>query len=168
MNPTNLVVQCPNNNCKAKANLDLALLKGATIACPKCKQDFAPIGHLDVITIEGIAQQIPLAMGNNIIGRKASSSTAQLQIETADRSMSRQHCQISIEYYDNRLWYIIADAGSTQGTFLDAERKQRLSQYDQIYLSSNANIYIGQARIILTTLYKGTGPEQSEGTVLRR
>ena len=38
----------------------------------------------------------PLEEGQNIIGRKASTSKARVQIETADRYMSRQHCSITI------------------------------------------------------------------------
>ena len=38
----------------------------------------------------------PLEEGQNIIGRKASTSKATVQIETADRYMSRQHCSITI------------------------------------------------------------------------
>lgn len=38
----------------------------------------------------------PLEEGRNIVGRKASTSTATIQIETADRYMSRQHCSITV------------------------------------------------------------------------
>ena len=38
----------------------------------------------------------PLEEGQNIIGRKASTSKATVQIETADRYMSRQHCSITV------------------------------------------------------------------------
>ena len=38
----------------------------------------------------------PLEEGQNIVGRKASTSTATVQIDTADRYMSRQHCRITV------------------------------------------------------------------------
>lgn len=38
----------------------------------------------------------PLEEGQNIVGRKATTSTANVQIETADRYMSRQHCSITV------------------------------------------------------------------------
>ena len=38
----------------------------------------------------------PLQLGINIVGRKATSSTADIQVQTADRHMSRQHAQIKV------------------------------------------------------------------------
>ena len=38
----------------------------------------------------------PLKEGQNIVGRKATSSHATVQIETSDRYMSRQHCIINV------------------------------------------------------------------------
>lgn len=38
----------------------------------------------------------PLEEGQNIIGRKGNTSKATVQIETADRYMSRQHCTITL------------------------------------------------------------------------
>lgn len=38
----------------------------------------------------------PLMEGQNIVGRKGQTSKATVQIETADRYMSRQHCSITV------------------------------------------------------------------------
>ncbi len=38
----------------------------------------------------------PLKEGKNIVGRKGETSKATVQIETADRYMSRQHCSITV------------------------------------------------------------------------
>jgi len=54
-----------------------------------------PIGHLEVL---GTNQQFQLKIGRNVIGRKASVSTADFQISpsSGDRKMSREHIVINV------------------------------------------------------------------------
>ncbi len=51
------------------------------------------IGKLQV---SGSSTQYTLKIGKNIIGRKANSSTANVQIETTDKTMSRSHSLIEV------------------------------------------------------------------------
>lgn len=60
----------------------------------------------------------PLEEGQNIVGRKGTTSRATVQIETADRYMSRQHCSITVS------------------TLPDGSKKAVLSNYQNKNLTS--------------------------------
>lgn len=80
-----------------------------------------------------------------IIGRKGVTSKADIQIDTKDLSMSRQH--VKIEKMKNGK-YVIIDNSSINGTFLNG---RRLVDDEEIFLENNCKINIG-ATVIITEL----------------
>lgn len=56
------------------------------------------VGRLTVLPDANTPEQhFPLVEGEYIIGRKSSASGANIKIETADRSMSREHIRIEVK-----------------------------------------------------------------------
>lgn len=65
-------------------------LSGATLLYTPTQKTFATAK----LTFGG--KDYPLQEGQNIVGRQGKTSKATVQIETADRYMSRQHCSITV------------------------------------------------------------------------
>lgn len=77
-----------------------------------------------------------------ILGRKGVTSNADIQIDTNDLSMSREH--VRIEKKQNGK-YSIVDNFSSNGTFLN---RRRLSDNEEIFIKNNCRINIGATEII--------------------
>lgn len=92
------------------------------------------------------AREYPLIIGMNIIGRKAASSSATVQIETSDRYMSRQHARIVVARMDDgRLKSVISNDRNRNMTTIDG---QKLLQGDRIVLSDGDKIVMGKTTVI--------------------
>ena len=81
-------ITCPNPACKA--TLHVKFYEGETILAEN--KDLKE--SLGIIVYNG--QKMPLREGKNSIGRKDSRNTADIGVETTDKSMSRLHCQIEV------------------------------------------------------------------------
>lgn len=81
-------ITCPNPACKA--TLHVRFYEGETILAEN-KEQKESLG-----AIEYNGRKMPLHEGKNSIGRKDSKNTADIGVETTDKSMSRQHCQIEV------------------------------------------------------------------------
>jgi len=115
-------VKCPH--CKVGLKVDENKIPQGIVSfkCPKCKQDI-PISYLDqklsqedpdtvvlssrtkkneigrltvLATPDTPRQEFQLSEGKGIIGRKAKASTANICIETGDKTMSRTHACIEV------------------------------------------------------------------------
>jgi hypothetical protein len=97
----------------------------------------------------GESQLFALQKGKSIIGRKSSTKKVDIEINSSDAAMSRQHCSIE-EYVDkvHRVFYIISDADSKAGTFLNG---MKLHPIDEIYLEENDKIRLGRSTLIYKT-----------------
>ena len=91
-------------------------------------------------------RSIPLANGRNIVGRKAETKKATVEIPTDDLYMSRQHCVINISYG--------AD-GTTKATLSNYQNKNRtavngrvINGQDKILLSDGNQITLGRTTMI--------------------
>lgn len=89
---------------------------------------------------------LPLAAGKNIVGRKAESSEATVQIPADDLYMSRQHCIINISYG--------ADGG-VEAMLCNYQNKNRtavngkvISGQGNILLSDGSQITLGRTTVI--------------------
>lgn len=92
----------------------------------------------------------PLAIGVNIIGRKASTSQATVQIETSDRYMSRQHAKIVVSRLPGgKLKAIISNDHNKNISTIDG---QDLLQGDAIVLSDGDHIVMGETTVIYKEL----------------
>ena len=83
----------------------------------------------------------PLEEGQNIVGRKASTSTATVQIETADRYMSRQHCCITVTTLpDGTKKTVLSNFQNKNQTIIDG---QLIETGDEIRLTDGNSITMG-------------------------
>ena len=87
----------------------------------------------------------PLEEGQNIIGRKASTSKATVQIETADRYMSRQHCSITVTTLpDGKKKAVLSNYQNKNQTTIDG---QSIETGDAIRLTDGNSITMGHTTI---------------------
>ena len=91
----------------------------------------------------------PLEEGRNIVGRKASTSTATVQIETADRYMSRQHCSITVTTLpDGTKKAVLSNYQNKNQTTVDG---QPIETGDAIRLTDGNSITMGRTTVVFKT-----------------
>lgn len=80
-------------------------------------------GHLVVIeNVFHYRQTLPLAMGENVIGKYMKNSGINCPIETQDPSVDYIHCKINVSRRkDGGIQYVLSDGPSYTGTFVDNE-----------------------------------------------
>lgn len=87
-----------------------------------------------------------LEEGKNIIGRKGNTSKADIQIETDDRYMSRQHCSITITTMaDGTKKAVLSNYQNKNLTTID---NQELEAFDAIRLVNGNRIKMGHTTVI--------------------
>lgn len=87
----------------------------------------------------------PLTEGSNIVGRKATTSKATVQIETADRYMSRQHCSIVLTTLsDGTKKAVLSNYQNKNATLVDG---QAIEQGDAIRLTDGNSITMGKTTV---------------------
>ena len=87
----------------------------------------------------------PLKEGQNIVGRKGSTSKATVQIETADRYMSRQHCSITVTTLpDGTKKAVLSNYQNKNSTTIDG---QPIGTGDEIRLTDGNSITMGHTTI---------------------
>ena len=100
-----------------------------------------------IANVFGFKQVIPLAEGDNVIGRRCVGTVINTPIETGDMSMDRRHCIINVKRNKaGKLVYTLRDAPSLTGTFLHNEV---LGDKDRVRLEDGAIITLGATSIIL-------------------
>jgi pSer/pThr/pTyr-binding forkhead associated (FHA) protein len=97
------------------------------------------------------SQTFSLQIGQNIIGRKSESKPCHIMIDTTDSYMSRNHCVLEVKQKGHRYEYLISDIGSTNGTFINADKSKRLKKGDVIFLKDGDVIQIGRTKVVLKT-----------------
>lgn len=87
-----------------------------------------------------------LQEGQNIIGRKASSSQATVQIETTDRYMSRQHISITVSTLpDGTKKAVLSNYQNKNQTIVDG---QEITTGDKIRLTDGDKITMGHTTVV--------------------
>ncbi|MBQ9229889.1 MAG: FHA domain-containing protein [Prevotella sp.] len=87
----------------------------------------------------------PLEEGQNIVGRKGNTSKATVQIETADRYMSRQHAAITVSILpNNTLKAVLSNYQNKNLTSVDG---QPIESGDSIRLTDGNTITMGRTTI---------------------
>ena len=90
-------------------------------------------------------QNYPLEEGQNIVGRKGMTSKATVQIETADRYMSRQHCSITVTTLpDGTKKVVLSNYQNKNLTTVDG---QEIETGDAIRLTDGNSITMGHTTI---------------------
>ena len=88
----------------------------------------------------------PLAEGQNIIGRKGSTSKATVQIDTDDRYMSRQHVSITVTTLpDGSVKAVLSNYQNKNLTTIDG---QEIETGDAIRLADGNSIKMGHTTVI--------------------
>ena len=110
----------------------------------------APYGK--IVAIEGkfsFRQEIPLQLGDNVIGRKMRGNNINCPIDSGDLTMDLSHCAINVSKSKNgSLKYVLRDGPSNNGTFLAGER---IDPKEQRNIESGALLNIGATTIMLET-----------------
>lgn len=88
---------------------------------------------------DNFGRSYPLAMGINTIGRKASTSTASVQINVEDRYMSRSHAIIEVKNAGGQTLHILRNGANKNpsclnGTLVEANDLLILNHGDRIKL----------------------------------
>ena len=90
-------------------------------------------------------QKYPLEFGNNVIGRKASTSQATIQIATDDRYMSRQHLNIHvIKASAEKVRVDVSNEHNKNATYING---QLLNEGDQLILTDGSTINMGNTTV---------------------
>ena len=101
---------------------------------PNVRPDAEPI-------LECVGHSYPLKEGQNIVGRKCSSSKATVQIDTNDIYMSRQHCIINVCTLPNGIKKVgLSNYQNKNRTFID---EQLIDNEDEICLVDGNKIKMG-------------------------
>lgn len=110
------------------------------------------VGQITVIeNVFGYKQVFPLKEGDNVIGRHSTGTVVDIPIETSDMSMDRRHCILRVQRNkaDGSLTYILRDAPSLTGTFLNNEI---LGDKDRVRIEDGAIVTIGATTFILNAV----------------
>lgn len=91
------------------------------------------------------SQRYPLEFGSNVIGRKASTSQATVQIATDDRYMSRQHLNINvIKISAEKVRVVASNYHNKNATYING---QLLGEGDQLILTDGSTIKMGNTLV---------------------
>ncbi len=107
----------------------------------------APYGS--IVSIENkysFRQQIPLQLGDNVIGRMMRGNKINCPIDTGDLTMDLSHCVITVSKNGGKLKYVLRDGPSNNGTFING---MRMSPKERRNIESGTSINIGATTIIL-------------------
>lgn len=86
-----------------------------------------------------------LEEGRNIVGRKGCTSTATVQIDSADRYMSRQHCEIIVTTMpDGNMKVVLHNYQNKNLTTIDGHA---IDTGDEIRLTDNNSITMGRTTV---------------------
>ena len=88
----------------------------------------------------------PLKEGKNIVGRRGNSSEATVQLDTSDRYLSRQHCQIIITRLpDGTIKAVLSNYKNKNRTTVN---NQLIEEGDEIRLADGYTITMGHTTVI--------------------
>ena len=96
------------------------------------------------LTFEG--NDYPLEEGQNIVGRKGTTSKATVQIATEDRYMSRQHCSITVTTLpDGTKKAVLSNYQNKNLTTVDG---QEIETGDEIRLTNGDRVTMGHTTVV--------------------
>ena len=129
---------CPY--CGKQFNVSVADLKN--------DQEISDCGFIVVLENSyGYRQELPLFMGDNIIGRRSKGTEIHVPIETTDITLARQHCVINVrKHKSGGFIYTLRDFPSVSGTYL---RHERLGKKERVVLEDGAIITAGSTTFIV-------------------
>lgn len=121
-NGQRLVFVCPQCGKQFGIRMGVSKLRNTQKESnPEEEAGETPYGSIVVIeNVFHYKQVIPLAMGDNVIGRYMKGNPINCPIETTDPSIDMTHCVINVSRgKDGKLRYVLRDGPSYTGTFVD-------------------------------------------------
>lgn len=164
-----LVFECPECHRQFGIRIGVSQLL-STRKEEKCNpsvqkaEDEEDYGHLLVVeNVFHYRQELPLQLGDNIIGRHVHGSKATCSIETRDPSVDTTHCIINVrKNRQGECIYTLRDASTDgTGTFVAL---RLLAQGERLRITNGTIITIGATTLIL----HGAGCEDEETTAESR
>lgn len=144
-----LMFECPN--CKKKFSIRIGVTALSSTIKDSRKQELNPdMGYGSITVIENVfayKQQFALQYGDNVIGRYNKGDVIDIPIDTADRSMDRRHCIITVSGEKGNLKFHLRDFPSLTGTFLF---NNILADREQALIEDGAIITLGATTIIFS------------------
>lgn len=108
-----------------------------------------------IVVIENVfhyKQELPLRMGDNVIGRYQKGNPINTAFETVDPSVDLNHCTITVSRNKRgELQYTLSDNNSNTGTFVD---NVELSPRERRRIEDGTLFTLGATSIILRTPHK--------------
>jgi len=141
-------ISCPNCGTQLMVKFDNAASAGSPSVQESqefhtCFLSGLTDGIMGRLLLDG--KEYALKMGLNTVGRKATTSSASIQIETDDRSMSRMHSVINVtRMFDGTLRTTIKNADNKNATHVGG---QLLIDGDTIVLNDGDVIQMGNVNV---------------------
>ncbi|MBR1940430.1 MAG: FHA domain-containing protein [Bacteroidaceae bacterium] len=102
-------------------------------------------GSIGALTQVGNGRRYQLKIGSNTIGRKATTSNTQIQIETNDLYMSRNHAEIIVSTSNNGFLHYFKNAQNKNNTYVN---EQIIKDGDLLILEGGEIIRMGHTELI--------------------
>ena len=131
------------------------------LVCPHCGKSFS-LSYEEIVRQPDTAdcgkivvlennccerQEFPLALGDNVIGRRNKGTDVDIAIESSDVDLERRHCIINVKKQkDGKIAFTLRDNDSITGTFL---MNDLLGPKDRIRIEDGSVITIGATTLIL-------------------
>ena len=151
-----LVFQC--NECGKQFGIRIGVSKLRETQKKENELNNEQFSNLDttcgsIVVIENVfhfKQEIPLRMGDNIIGRYQKGNPINTPFETVDPSVDLNHCTINVSR-DKKgdLRYMLSDNNSNTGTFVD---NVELKPHERRLIEDGTLFTLGATSIILRTV----------------
>lgn len=150
-----LVFQCTQCNRQFGVRIGTSRLLDKhtpfTDNAPANTDDDSPAEDLgSLIVVENVfhyKQELPLRLGDNVIGRYVQGTNINTPIETVDPSVDTTHCIINVRRdKTGRIIYTLRDAPSNTGTFV---QNTILRDNDRLRIEDGTVITIGATTMIL-------------------
>lgn len=136
------VVRCPK--CQNAIRVELPKHESADNDSRTIMPDAQSIDAPGLLLVNG--REYNLEIGDNIVGRKAHTSSATIQLDVNDPYMSRQHVLIRVlRQADGSLRTFISNAKAMNGTMIDGVP---INDKDMIVLQAGAKIKMGDTIVV--------------------
>lgn len=104
----------------------------------------APQSNVGVL-VDSLGRTYKLRLGINTIGRKASTSSATVQIDTSDRTMSRSHAVIEVRNAGGQMMHILKNGANKNPSY---HKGSLVGPSDQMILNNGDKVKFGCTELI--------------------
>lgn len=94
--------------------------------------------------IDAVGRAYPLHHGVNTIGRRAATSPATVQIDTADRYMSRSHAVITVQQTATKTLHVLKNGANKNPSYLNGTL---IGVTDQLILNNGDRLTLGKTTL---------------------